>query len=108
MRLYFGERSPISTLRMRSPSGLSDVKPSEPAHRDVLLELGDVLRNVLLHHEARLAEVELLQQAVLLQESLDLAVDDLWDDLLGLAVLLGLRLVEVSLIHEHLVRDVLA
>src|SRR5258708_20193529 len=90
MRLYFGERSPISTLRMRSPSGLSDVKPREPAHRDVLLELGDVLRNVLLHREARLAKILLLKQAVLLQKRLDLAVDAFREYLLGLAVSLPL------------------
>src|SRR6476646_1101264 len=108
MRLYFGERSPISTLRMRSPSGLSDVKAREAPHRDVLLQLGDVLRNVLLNGQARLAEVGLLHEAALLEEVLHLAVDDLRDDLRRLPVLLRFRLVEVPLVDKHLVWDVLA
>jgi len=56
----------------------------------------------------RLPEVRLLQQAVLLQELLDLALDDLRDDLRRLTVLLGLGLVDVSLLDQNRVRDVLA
>src|ERR1700730_13858351 len=107
MRLYFGERSPTSTLRISFPSGLPDVKAREPANRDVLLKLGDVFLDQLLDGVRRLAEVRLLQQDVLLQESLHLALDDLRDDLLGLAILLGLGLVEIPLVNQDFVRDVL-
>src|ERR1700693_4841891 len=117
MRLYLGERSPTSSIIcvLQPPgvpeqfdSGLPDVKPREAADRDVLLELRDVLGDVLLHGEARLAEVRLLQKTVLLQEILDLALDDLRDDLLGLAILERLGLENVLLRDQDLVRHVLA
>src|ERR1700686_1727436 len=109
MRLYLGERSPTSSIicLLQPPgvseqfdSGLPDVIASEAPDRDVLLKLRDVLGDVLLHREARLAEVPLLEQAVLLQEILDLALDDLRDDLLRLAILECLRLEHVLLGHE--------
>src|SRR5436309_3193099 len=94
--------------RPRSGSGLPDVKSREAPDRDVLLQLGDVLRDQLLHRAARLAEVLLLEQAVVLEEILDLALDDAVDHLLGLAVLARLRLVDLALGDEHFVRHVLA
>src|SRR5487761_509037 len=117
MRLYLGERSPTSSIIcvLQPPgvpeqfdSGLPDVIASEAPDRDVFLELRNVLGDVLLHREARLAEVWLLEQAVLLQEILDLALDDLRDDLLRLAVLQRLGLEDILLGHEDVVGHVLA
>src|SRR5258708_38118378 len=113
MRLYLGERSPTSSIIcvLQPPgvpeqfdSGLPDVIASEAPDRDVFLELRDVLGDVLLHSQARLAEVGLLQEAALLEEILDLALHDLLDDLLGLAVLQRLGLGDVPLGHYDLAR----
>src|SRR5258708_29393425 len=108
MRLYLGERSPTSSIIcvLQPPgvpeqfdSGLPDVIASEAPDRDVFLELRDVLGDVLLHGEARLAEVGLLQEAALLEEILDLALHDLPDYLLGLSLLHPLCLADVLLRH---------
>src|SRR5260370_18497232 len=109
MRLYLGERTPTSSIIgvLQPPgvpeqfdSGLPDVIASEAPDRDVFLEFRDVLGDVLLHGEARLAEVGLLQEAALLDEILDLALHDPLDDLLGFAVLQPLGLEDVLLASQ--------
>src|SRR5216683_1311046 len=91
MRLYFGVRSPIrrTVLLVR----LADVESGEPAHRDVLLQLRDVLRDQVLDRVLRLSKVWLLQEDVLLDEVLDLPIDPLGEGLRRGAVLLGFALV---------------
>src|SRR5260370_37284042 len=89
MRLYFGVRSTISAsasdrcrrseslVAIRVFIGLADVEPGEPAHRDVLLQLRDVLRDQVLDRVLGLPKVWLLEQARLLDEFIDLPVDPL-------------------------------
>src|SRR6185312_4211876 len=108
-RLYFGERSAISVSGARGRGRdtlivvigvlvrLADVEASETPHDDILLQLRDVLGDQVLDAPLGFAEVRLLHKHVVLDELLDLSVDDLGDRLLGLSVLLGLALVEVSL-----------
>src|SRR5260370_41167733 len=106
MRLYFGVRSPISgtVLLVR----LADVESGEPAHRDVLLQLRDVLRDQVLDRVLRLSKVWLLEEDVFLDEVLDLPIDPLGERLGRGAVLLGFALVDRSLLDEHLIRNLLA
>src|SRR5258708_24420952 len=106
MRLYFGVGSPISgtVLLVR----LADVESGEPAHRDVLLQLRDVLRDQVLDRVLRLPKVWLLQEDALLDEILDLAVDALREGLLGRSILLGLTLLDRALLDESLGRHVVA
>src|SRR5260370_38243161 len=109
MRLYLGERTPTSSIIgvLQPPgvpeqfdSGLPDVIASEAPDRDVFLEFRDVLGDVLLHGEARLAEGGLLQEAALLEETLHLARHDPLDDLLGFAGLQRLCLANLLLAHS--------
>src|SRR5260370_12940367 len=103
MRLYFGVRSPIrrTVLLVR----LADVESGEPAHRDVLLQLRDVLRDQVLDRVLRLSKVWLLQEDVLLDEVLDLPIDPLGEGLGRGAVLLGFALVDRPLLAKHLIRN---
>src|SRR5216683_487111 len=103
MRLYFGVRSPIPEL-----IGLADVEPGKPAHRDVLLQLRDVLRDQVLDGVLWLPKVWLLQQDSLLDEALDLTIDPLGDCLRRRAILLGLALVQVPLLDEDVIGHVVA
>src|SRR3954469_16587101 len=83
-------------------SGLADLEPREPGHRDAgLLEhLGDSL--------LRLAHRRLLEQHDVFEEALDAPFDDLRQRLLRLALLASGRLGDLALLGHRLDGDVVA
>src|SRR5260370_40858262 len=84
---------------------LLDAKPAEPADRDVLLHPGARLGDEVADAHGRVADVLLVEQAVVLEERLDLAGHDPVDDLGGLALLLGLVPVDLPLLLEKVGRN---
>src|SRR5262245_1215054 len=108
--------SPESFNRTRPKAGsataplLPHYEPGEAGDRDVLAHpRGDVGAQVLdrLALVPVLVDVLLLQQGDLALPLRDLAADDLLDDVVGLAVLAGLRLEHVALRLPFLVGDLL-
>src|SRR6266513_5760587 len=81
--------SPLSFRRTRRREGLtrsvlSDAELGEAAHDDVLAQLRDGLVHEILHLPLRIADRRLLQETDLLVVLVDLSLDDLREDRLGL------------------------
>ena len=65
-------------------SGFAQLEAHEPTHLDVLAELGHRVGDHVFDGPFRVANERLLEQADVGEELVDLAIDDLLDDLSGL------------------------
>src|SRR3984957_19633150 len=79
------------------PVGVAYLEAGEAAHRDVLAELADLLRDELRNAHGLLLDEGLIEQADLFVELAHLAFDDLLDHGRGLAGGSGLRTIDLLL-----------
>src|SRR2546421_6175723 len=101
-RRYRG-RSPLGEAMA---SSLLDVKAGEAPDHDVLLEAGDVLLDQILDRGLVVAYPQLLHQAVVLVEGVDLALHDLGDLRRRLALRFEALGVDLSLRVQHVLGNV--
>src|SRR6185295_17985164 len=89
-------------------SFVSQLVSGETANSDVLSDFGNLLRQEILDRHGRVFDEGLLQQATLLVELLELALNNLVPGRFGFAHLLALRTINGHFLLDYLGRDVFA
>src|SRR5690606_17716704 len=93
-------------VRPASPApSLTQCVAREAPHDDVLARLRRHLGDQLPDRLVRITDVGLLEERVLLVELLELALDDLVPEILGLALVLDLLLEDRTLTLDHILGD---